>query len=523
MSRISLLSIFSFFIFLSGWSQSVNTSDLGALVEQLNTRYDEQNPVLSPDGSRLYFTRANDSLNIGGSRDKGDIWMSTLGEDGRWNSPVNIGAPINNDLRNYLLGFSPDGKIMFLNNEKRNPGGLIINDGISYSVNTNGQWSRPARVSVDYLLNKSSHQSGSISADGSIMLLSLQSYASRGEEDIYICTYQDGKWTQPVNLGSTINTSHQEMTPYLSPDKKNLYFSSNGHGGKGGRDIFVSERTGDGWKDWSKPRNLGPEVNSLGVELNYFIDARNNIAYFSSTQNSDGYGDIRAHDITIEIEENPVQEEVFQELVEVAEEESKVLVLSGKIKNAKTTDPLAAAINVVNADFDQSINSSQEDGSYAIEIPRKANSIVVSVKSPGFMSLKQEITLNEADLSQDFELEPLEIGATFTLNKVYFERGTSTLLEESFEELEGVVEMMNENPEVKIELSGHTDNQGSSKLNIKLSQERVDVVELYLTEHGIDNKRIKGKGYGGTRPVASNASEETRKLNRRVEITILKN
>jgi outer membrane protein OmpA-like peptidoglycan-associated protein len=139
------------------------------------------------------------------------------------------------------------------------------------------------------------------------------------------------------------------------------------------------------------------------------------------------------------------------------------------------------------------------------------------------MSVTQELQLSSADVSRDFELDPLEVGATFRLNKVYFERGTSTLLEDSFEELEGVVELLNENPGIKIELSGHTDNQGSSKLNIKLSQERVDVVELYLTEHGIESKRIKGKGYGGTRPVASNASEETRKLNRRVEITILKN
>lgn len=523
MARIPLLLIFSFFSFFSIYGQQANTDDLQSLVRQLNSRYDEQNPVLSPDGSKLYFTRANDSLNIGGAKDKGDIWMATLGENGIWNKPENIGAPINNDLKNYLLGFSPDGKIMFLNNEKRNPGGLIINDGISYSVFANGQWSRPTRVSVDYLLNRSAHQSGSISADGTVMLLSLQSYASRGEEDIYICTYQGGKWTQPVNLGSTINTSHQEMTPYLSPDKKRLFFSSNGHGGKGGRDIFVSERTDEGWKNWSKPKNLGTEVNSFGVELNYFIDTRNSIAYFSSTQNSDGYGDIRAHDITIELEEEPVQEEVFQELVEVAEEESKTLVLSGKIINAKTSDPLAAAINVVDGDFDQSINSTEEDVEYIIEIPKNIGSITVSVKAPGFMSITQELELSSTDVSRDFELDPLEVGATFRLNKVYFERGTSTLLEESFAELEGVVELLNENPGIKIELSGHTDNQGSSKLNVKLSQERVDVVELYLTEHGIESKRIKGKGYGGTRPVASNASEETRKLNRRVEITILKN
>jgi OOP family OmpA-OmpF porin len=523
MARIPLLQIFIFFTIFSSYGQVANTNDLQALVRQLNTRYDEQNPVLSPDGSRLYFTRANDSLNAGGTRDKGDIWVATLGENGIWSKAENIGTPINNELKNYLLGFSPDGKIMFLNNEKRNPGGLVINDGISYSVYSNGRWSRPERISVDYLLNRSSHQSGSVSADGAVMLLSLQSYASRGEEDIYICTYEGGKWTQPVNLGSDINTSHQEMTPYLSPDKQHLYFSSNGHGGKGGEIFLFQKRTGDGWKNWSKPKNLGSEVNSFGVELNYFVDTRNRIAYFSSTQNSDGYGDIRAHDITIELEEVPVPEEVFQELVKVAEEESKTLLVSGKVINAKNSGPVAAAMNFADASFSQSINTVDEDGNYAIEIPKNIGHIMVSVKAPGFMSITRDLELSGTDLSRDFVLDPLEVGATFRLNKVYFERGTAILLDESFDELENIIELLNENPTVKIELSGHTDNQGNSKLNIKLSQERVDVVETYLTRHGIESKRIKGKGYGGTRPVASNASEETRKLNRRVEVTILKN
>jgi OOP family OmpA-OmpF porin len=127
------------------------------------------------------------------------------------------------------------------------------------------------------------------------------------------------------------------------------------------------------------------------------------------------------------------------------------------------------------------------------------------------------------EVEANFSLMPLEVGATMRLNKVYFDRGTANLLDQSFEELQNVVAMMRENPSVKIQLSGHTDNQGNSKLNLKLSEDRVDAVAEYLTEQGIDKKRIKGKGFGGTKPVASNASEETRKLNRRVEITIVKN
>ncbi len=503
--------------------QSINKSNFDELVKNLNTRYDEQNPIVSHDGKKLFFTRANDSLNIGGPKDKGDIWVSDLGADGMWGNPENLGRPVNNDLRNYILGFSSDGKVMFLNQERRLPGGLIINDGISFSVLNGSSWSKPSLVSVDYLLNKSKHQSGSISADGSLMLLSLQSYASRGEEDIYISSYKNGKWTQPVNLGSVINTSKQEMTPFLSADKKKLYFSSNGHGGKGGRDIFISERQGDGWTSWSKPKNLGSEVNSIGVELTYFIDSKNSVAYFSTTQNSDGYGDIKAHDVTIEIEEEIAAPEVFEELMVKAEEERKTLGLNGKVTNQKSGESMVAAINVKAIDFEINENTDEVTGIFNIELPLNLTLIEVNVKAPGFMGIVEEMQLEGNDLTKNFELVPLEIGATITLNKLYFERGNAELLEDSFAELDRVVDMLVENPDVKIELSGHTDNQGSSKLNIQLSQERVEKVERYLTEHGIDGKRIKGKGYGGSKPIASNASEKTRKLNRRVEIKILKN
>lgn len=522
MNRGALIVILIFFISHFSIGQQVAKSDFEQLLKNVNSRYDEQNPVLSPDGKRLYFTRANDSLNIGGPRDKGDIWYSELGADGIWGVPVNIGEPINDDVHNSMLGFSPDGSIMFLNKERRMPGGLVTNDGIAYSVYSGGTWSKPARVSVDYFLNKSNQQSGSISADGSLMVLSLKAYASRGEEDIYISSYVDGKWTQPKNLGSVINTERQEMTPYLSPDKKSLYFSSNGHGGKGGRDLFRSEREGDGWSDWSKPKNLGSEINSFGVEMSYYMDLRNEIAYYSSTQNSDGYGDIRVHDIAVVIEEIESEAVQFTELVEEAEEARKTILLSGAVTNAKTGEAISAAINITGTELNLNASTDSAAG-FSVEIPLNTDSVLVNVKSPGYMSSSQTVSFAAGDQHVTFQLTPLEVGTTITLNKVYFTRGTAELLDESFVELGKVVDMMAENPEIKIELSGHTDNQGSSKLNLKLSQDRVEKVKMYLTEHGIESKRIKGKGYGGTRPVASNASETTRKLNRRVEIKILKN
>jgi len=361
-------------------AQNIDKNNLAVLVKQLKTRYDEQNPVLSPDGKMLYFTRANDSLNIGGTKDKGDIWFSGLDTNGVWEIPQNLGRPINDELKNYILGFSSDGKIMFLNQEKKNPGGVIINDGIAYSVRENGVWTRPAKLSVDYMFNKSDHQSGSISKDGNYMVLSLQSYASRGAEDIYVCTYSQGKWTQPVNLGSVINTAKQEMTPYLSPDNKKLYFSSNGHGGQGGRDLFVSERLADDWISWSKPQNLGTAVNSDGVELSWFIDTHNSIAYYSSTQNSDGYGDIRAAIANLDSSDSLTEAVVYAELLTEAEENNKTIILSGTIINEKSKSGIPAAINLSSANVEINVSASPEDGRFTAEVPTMAGRLTISIK-----------------------------------------------------------------------------------------------------------------------------------------------
>ncbi|MDZ7605968.1 MAG: hypothetical protein U5K79_10375 [Cyclobacteriaceae bacterium] len=443
------------FLLLTAWpvfliqAQNVDKTDLDALVKQLNTRYDEQNPILSPDGQVLYFTRANDSLNIGGTKDKGDVWFSQIGPDGAWQKPQNLGRPINDELKNYMIGFSPDGKIMFLNQEKKNPGGLIINDGIAYSVQENGVWTRPTNLSVDYMFNKSEHQSGSISKDGNYMVLSLQSYASRGAEDIYVCAYSQGKWTQPVNLGSVINTTKQEMTPYLSPDNKKLYFSSNGHGGRGGRDLFVSERLADDWTTWSKPQNLGAEVNSDGVELGWFIDTRGSLSYYSTTQNSDGYGDIRATIVTLDGNDSTPDVVAYEELLAEATENNKTILLSGTISNEKSKSGIPAAINLSTENVEINISATPEAGSFTTEIPVNAGKVTISIKSPGFMGLIDEIEILGADLVKDFLLTPLEVGTTITLNKVYFERATAQLLDDSFAELNRVAEMMSENPGVK--------------------------------------------------------------------------
>jgi outer membrane protein OmpA-like peptidoglycan-associated protein len=504
------------------YARHAAAASLDSLTENLNSRWDEQNPVLHPDGRTIYFTRANDSSNVGGPADKGDIWYAEMDANGQWGKPRHAGNVLNSALHNSMLGFSPDGNIMFLHLIRELPGGLLVLDGVGYSVRRGEAWSVIRKAPMDFYLNRSQHQSGSISKDGSVMVLSMESYASRGEEDIYVCFYKEGRWTQPVNLGDDINTAGQEMTPYLAADNRTLYFSSNGHGGQGGRDLFEATRRDDTWKSWSRPKNLGPEINSEGVELSYCIDYDKEMAYCTSTRNSDGYGDIRAVSIS-GIEPSDVAEVDYEALV--VEQPSPTplaqAAMRGVVVNAKDDTPLAAAISIRWDEEERYFTTNSTTGSFEAVLPDDAGKISISVKAPGFMAVEESIDPATVEGTLRFELTPLEKGTVFTLNQVYFERGKAVLLDSSFAELDRVAEVLQENPEIKVELSGHTDNQGSAKLNLQLSKDRVEVVKNYLADKGVDKGRIKGKGYGGTRPVASNASERTRKLNRRVEFKIL--
>ncbi|MCC5930809.1 MAG: OmpA family protein [Cyclobacteriaceae bacterium] len=507
----------------------------------INSRVDEENPILHPSGKLLYFNRANDTLNLGGVRDKGDIWYSEF-VNNTWTKPKNAGAPINNTHYNRLLGFSPDGKIMFLHHHYRKDGRQATTQGLSYSILRGDYWSFPEALPIQYFYNKSSHQSGSLSADGRIMVLALDSYNSRGNEDIYVSFFEGDTWSTPRNLGAVINTEGEEMTPYLAPDNKTLYFSSNGHGGYGGRDLFKAVRLDDTWRNWTTPENLGSEVNSEGVELSLSYDKGELFAYYTSTRDSDGYGDIRTWDIPQkdEIDSMPEIAEVadFSQMIqsESPERPSETMLppalperinVLGTVINAKTNAPINGAIVTFIADnLNDSTFTDTSRPQYNLSLPSSTRNISIEVRSQGFMT-QEETLLLEADpgasVQKDFFLTPLEVGETIKLDKLYFERGTANIMDDSFPELERLLKIMQENPNLHILLAGHTDNQGNARLNLKLSNERVAKVQEYLISRGISEKRVKGKGFGGTRPIASNASEETRRLNRRVEFTITKN
>src|SRR5690349_6865103 len=259
-------------------------------LRSINSALDEQAPVLSPDGKQLYLTITSNQQNPAGLRDHGDIWISTMTSDG-WGKPVHGGTLINNSLHNIIAGFSADGKRMYLMNHYSVDDNPVTTQGLAVSTMTADGWSRPQNIPIPHFKNRSAYQAGYISDDAQVLVFSADSYETKGAEDIYVSLSIGGKWSEPINLGSVINTEHQDVCPALSADKSRLYFASNGHGGYGSFDIFYSDRLDDTWKKWSEPQNMGEKVNSEGREL--FYREFGDVAFLTSTQNSDGYSDIR--------------------------------------------------------------------------------------------------------------------------------------------------------------------------------------------------------------------------------------
>lgn len=518
---------------------------------QINSPYDELNPVFSPDGHILFFTRRRHPDNIGGRQDPGDIWLSKKDETGTWTQAVNAGDNLNNGYFNSVVGFSPDGNMIYLQHHYFKKGLRPSTQGLSFATKTNKGWSEPQKLSIENFFNESKHQSASISADGKVMIFAINSFGSYGYEDLYVSfRNSNGSWTTPKNLGGIINTGHQEMTPYIGKDNMTLYFASSGHNSMGSRDIFVTKRLDNSWRIWSKPENLNA-INSEGIELSFTIDPDQKSGYFISTQNSDGYGDVNKialnpefqpadtasmanlemvePDTVIIISQSDTVVDILARSEEVKEEiaEMETFKIRGEIYNQKNEKPIDAKVSLIPVVKDQDYEPlaiQVENGNYSFEID-KGIQYKLKISAEGFLAQEQKIdesNVFEGILEQNFYLTPLEEGATFQIDNVLFERGTAALVDSSYLELDKVVEMMTENPELKIEIGGHTDNQGDARLNLKLSEERVETVVNYLIGKGIEKDRIVGKGYGGTKPIASNRSENTRKLNRRVEFTILK-
>jgi OmpA-OmpF porin, OOP family len=509
----------------------------------INSHYDEKNPVLTPDGKTLYFTIANHPSNIGGKRDPGDIWMATWQGD-KWSSPVHCGPKLNDRAYNAVAGFSRDGMQLFLLSHYDASGNMPRTQGIAVSRKTEEGWTFPENIVIPYFQNRSTFLCGTLSDDLKVFIFSAETYGTYGVDDLYLSTYENGKWSEPQNLGGNINTQYQEVSPSLSPDGTTLYFSSNGRKGNGSFDVYSASRLDETWTNWSIPVNMGTAINTEGRELFYRDYAHLGVCLLTSTKDSDGYGTLRLSRYREPVAQEPIVQEpvvkadsVFTMVTQpdtlsadissrpVVEERRPALVkIYGKVTNTKTGEAIDATLSFAAASLQERKAETTTASGYEIEIP-STQSYSIKIEAAGYVSVLEKLDVNSyemRELEMNFSLQPVEIGTKVNLKNVLFVQTKTELLPESYDELDMVVSFLKRNPNVKIELSGHTDNRGVHGDNMRLSQLRVNSVKRYLVSKGIDAKRITGRGYGGTKPIASNDSEETRQLNRRVEFTIKK-
>jgi len=473
----------------------------------INSPYNDIAPLISSDGQTLYFVRKDHPDNI--KRKKDDIWYAEQQPDGTWGKAKNIGKPLNNTSYNGVIAVSPDGNTVLVTGVYKADGSYKEN-GISISHRTNSGWEVPKKVSVKNFYNKNGYYAFNLSSDRRKLILAVERDDSRGDLDLYVSFLkQDGSWTEPKNMGNDLNTFGRDSGPFLAADDKTLYFSSSGHPGYGSSDIYVTKRLDDTWTRWSKPKNLGKEVNSSGGENGFTITAKGDYAYLVSWENKkNGYG-------------------LFRIKLHQAAKPEPVVMVYGKVLNRKTGRPLSARIRYSDLNSGKLLGiarSNPSTGSYKIILPYSKAYDFLATRQ-GFYSVGNHLDLKASSsfkaVKRNLYLAPIQVGANILLNNLFFDTGKSTLKTTSYGELNRLIRSLKRYPKMTIEIAGHTDSQGNPGKNMTLSKARASAVLGYLSSKGIPASRLKAKGYGQNKPIAKNTTALGRARNRRVEFTIL--
>jgi outer membrane protein OmpA-like peptidoglycan-associated protein len=483
----------------------------------LNTPGNELQPVLAPDGKTLYLSRTKYAGNTEGNTDSGDIWVSQSADGQSWAPAVRLDALNTRQNNGVMSVVGAEGNSLLVRGVYERDGSFR-DEGVSLvarSGSVKGKPSRPEPLTIVNYYSAGAATTFFMAADQKVLLLSLERGDSFGGNDLYVSQPKaDGSWSDPQSLGGVLNSPGFEFAPWLAPDGRTLYFSSYGHAGYGSADIFVSTRQDDTWSKWSEPRNLGPTLNGPGFDAYFMLSADGKQAYYAASRVPNGPADLYR---TAASGVAPVDT-----VKPAAPTVARRALLTGKVLDAKTRAAVRAEVKAIRLDNDIAFNATirtDATGVYQFSLP--AGRYRLSAASAGFLTGTDTVRM-VGSLTREILLVPAEVGAKLELPTLIFAQGKFALLPASYAELNRLARTLTDNPTVSIRLEGHTDNQGNADLNQKLSEDRVKEVRRYLVTRGIAEGRISTIGYGGTKPRASNAKEETRKLNRRVEFTITK-
>lgn len=471
-----------------------------SLGKNINSVYDEYINSVSLDEQTLIFTfkeTKNENIPV-----KEDLSISVM-KDSVWQKPEKFQIPGFLYCNKGAYSLSPDSKYLFFS-------GCYCDDtfggcDLYYLKKIGDEWSQPINMGEN-VNTKFWESQPCFSSDGTTLYFASNRPGGKGKSDIWKTTLlKNNFWSKAVNLGSAINTAKSEMSPFIHADGISLYFSSDGHIGMGGKDLFMSKKLTNFM--WSKPLNLGYPINTFADEINIVVEASANKAFISSKKD-DNY-DIFSFYLYDEIKPE------------------KTVFFKGIISDSKTHKPLEAAFELFDVETEKIIVKSFSDaldGSFLICLPSDKN-YALNVNKKNYLFYSENFNLVDTDdvepLVKNIFLNPINKGEAIVLNNVFFDTDKYLLKNESLVELNKIFDFLSENKNIKAQINGHTDNLGDYKYNQQLSENRAKAVYNYLIEKGIDKIRLKYKGFSSSKPLETNNSNIGRAINRRTEIEII--
>ncbi|MEO6539960.1 MAG: OmpA family protein [Ferruginibacter sp.] len=468
------------------------------LGDSINTKDLEYFPSFTIDGSKMIFTRriAADE----------DFYESNF-INGRWTDAKPLGGKVNTNLNEGAQNISQDGQLLIFTgcNYPEGEGSCDL----YFSIKTNNGWSEPQNlgpvVNTDFW-----ESSPSLSPDKRDLYFASSMGGGLGGRDIWVTRrLPTGKWSRPQNLGESVNTSGDESCPFMHADNQTLYFNSNGHPGYGMTDLFLSKKMND--SSWAPAENLGYPVNTIDDQGSLIVAADGKTAYYAS-DGTDTKGGLDIYSFQLREDIRPL----------------KTLWVKGKVFDKKTLSGLPSAVELTDIKSGNLLSKVQtdEDGNYLVTLPL-GKDYAFNVNRKGYLFYSDNFSLLKNNFDSVFTvnipLQPIEKGATIVLKNIFFETGKFELQNESRSELDKLVALMSDNPNLKIQIDGHTDNVGQEKDNLVLSTNRAKAVVGYLLSKAIVPQRLTYKGFGSTKPVAGNITDSGKALNRRTELSIISN
>ncbi len=480
------------FIFLENLPDAINAYQL------------QYFPVITVDENTIIYTKRNSNSP---SSDEDIVISKKL--NGEWIPSQSISTLINSEYNEGACSISADGRMLVFTSCEGRPSFGNCDLYVSYKVGHN--WSKPENMGKE--INSSYWDSQpALSADGRIIYFSSNRSGGYGKRDIWMSRFIGETWTEPENLGSKINTSGDEITPYIHVNSKTLFFASDGHVGLGGFDLYLSERIDS---VWALPTNLGYPINTNNDEISVIINSKGTHGYYALETSNNGV-----------VSKSEIVKFRFPGDSLMSHHSGYV---TGRVIDQNTREYLKADIEMVNLADSSDVNKVQSDsvtGGYFLVLTVD-NEYGVFVDKPGYLFEDFTFMVKESSIlspdTVDILLTEIKPGAKLILENIYFDFDDYHLHSKSISELKQIVSYLKSNPNLVFVIEGHTDGVGSEEYNLVLSENRVKAVYDYLARQGVSKSRMKYVGFGSSQPLINSESAKDQEKNRRIQFKVLSN